>query len=78
MLVYPRKNTRIHTKMGKIHELFVLALFLVWFAGAIPDIRVAPLQNEIDAKHFLTSKTNISRRPPDYSSNLCPPKTFAI
>ena len=34
---FPRKNTRIHTKMGEIHELFVLALFLVWFAGATPD-----------------------------------------
>ena len=25
------------TKMGEIHELFVLALSLVWFAGATPD-----------------------------------------
>ena len=33
-LFSPRKNTRIHTKMGKIHELFILALCLVWFAGA--------------------------------------------
>ena len=24
-------------KMGEIHELFVLALSLVWFAGATPD-----------------------------------------
>ena len=24
--------------MGEIHELFVLALSLVWFAGATPDI----------------------------------------
>ena len=24
----------------KIHELFVLALALVWFAGATPDLRV--------------------------------------
>ena len=23
--------------MGEIHELFVLPLFLVWFAGATPD-----------------------------------------
>ena len=23
--------------MGEIHELFVLALSLVWFAGATPD-----------------------------------------
>ena len=27
------------TKMGEIHELFVLALSLVWFAGATPDLR---------------------------------------
>ena len=25
--------------MGEIHELFVLALSLVWFAGATPDER---------------------------------------
>ena len=25
--------------MGEIHELFVLALFLVWFAGATPDFQ---------------------------------------
>ena len=25
--------------MGEIHELFVLALSLVWFAGATPDKR---------------------------------------
>ena len=37
VLVPQRKNTRIRTKMGEIHELFVFALFLVWFAGATPD-----------------------------------------
>ena len=31
------KNSRMHTKMGEIHELLVLALSLVWFAGATPD-----------------------------------------
>ena len=30
------KNTRIHTKMGEIHELFVLALSLVWGGGQSP------------------------------------------
>ena len=33
---FPKENTRIH-KNGEIHELFVLALSLVWFAGATPD-----------------------------------------
>ena len=32
-----RKNTPEFTKMGEIHELFVLALSLVWFAGATPE-----------------------------------------
>ena len=32
LLVFPRKNTRIYTKMGDIQmKLFVLALSLVWF-----------------------------------------------
>ena len=34
---FPRKRTPEFTKMGEIHELFVLALSLVWFAGATPD-----------------------------------------
>ena len=38
VLVFLRKNTRIH-KMGEIHELFVLALALVWFAGATPEMK---------------------------------------
>ena len=39
--VFLGKKTRIHTKTGEIHELFVLALYLVWFAGATPDWRCA-------------------------------------
>ena len=31
------KQARIHQKMCEIHELFVLALSLVWFAGTTPD-----------------------------------------
>ena len=31
------KKTPEFTKMSEIHELFVLALSLVWFAGATPD-----------------------------------------
>ena len=36
VLVFPRKTPEF-TKMGEIHEVFVLALSLVWFAGATPD-----------------------------------------
>ena len=42
MLVFLRKNTRKpeFTKKGEIHELRVLALSLVWFAGATPATSV--------------------------------------
>ena len=30
---FPKEKTPEFTKMGEIHELFVLALSLVWFAG---------------------------------------------
>ena len=38
VLVFLRKNTRIH-KNGRNSWTFVLALSLVWFAGATPDWR---------------------------------------
>ena len=34
---FPKEKTTEFTKKGEIHELFVLALSLVWFAGATPD-----------------------------------------
>ena len=33
------RKTPEFTKVGEIHELFVLALSLVWFAGATPEVR---------------------------------------
>ena len=41
---FPKENTRIHIKMGEIHELFFFALSLVWFAGATPDFKLHVLQ----------------------------------
>ena len=35
--LFSQGKTPEFTKMGEIHELFVLALRLVWFAGATPD-----------------------------------------
>ena len=35
--LFSEGKTPEFTKMGEIHELFVLALSLVWFAGATPD-----------------------------------------
>ena len=32
--------------MGEIHELFVLALSLVWFAGATPDVKFREINSE--------------------------------
>ena len=40
--------------MGEIHELFVLALSLVWFAGATPD------KNATDSKFTMGSKFPVS------------------
>ena len=34
---FPKENHQNSQKLGEIHELFVLALSLVWFAGATPD-----------------------------------------
>ena len=36
MLVAQGKTPEFRQKMGEIHELFVLPLSLVWFAGATP------------------------------------------
>ena len=35
--LFSQGKTPEFRKMGEIHELFILALSLVWFAGAIPD-----------------------------------------
>ena len=34
---FPKEKQARFTKIGEIHELFVLALSLVWFAGATPE-----------------------------------------
>ena len=36
--LFSQGKTPEFTKMGEIHKLFVLALSLVWFAGATPDL----------------------------------------
>ena len=35
---FPKEKTPEFTKTGEIHELFALALSLVWFARATPDL----------------------------------------
>ena len=37
--VFSQRKTPEFTKMGEIHELFVLVLSLVWFAGVTPQKR---------------------------------------
>ena len=54
---FPKETTPNFTKMGEIHELFVLALSLVWFAGATPD--------------FNSSKTPFNVRLEKNLSRLC-------
>ena len=48
--LFSQGKTPEFTKMGEIHELFVLALSLVWFAGATPEIISRGFYN----KAFLT------------------------
>ena len=38
--LFSQGKTPEFTKMGEIHELFVLGLFSVWFAGATPEIKL--------------------------------------
>ena len=53
------------TKMGEIHELFVLALSLVWFAGATPDLGdpSRTLQKNSLLEHFCASFLPFSKGP---------------
>ena len=41
--LFSQGKTPEFTKMGEIHELFVLALSLVWFAGATPELPMSPV-----------------------------------
>ena len=47
---FPKEKTPEFTKMGEIHELFVLPLSLVWFAGATPDLWSRLAQHSICPK----------------------------
>ena len=52
--------------MGEIHELFVLALSLVWFAGATPEIR----QNAGEANGTLDGTRPLDGCNPDVPPNI--------
>ena len=54
LCLFSQGKTPEFTKMGDIDELFILALSLVWFAGATPDFVDIPRKN---------SKTQSSHRP---------------
>ena len=47
---FPKEDTKEFTKMGEIHELLVLALSLVWFAGATPDSALSEKDSKISKK----------------------------
>ena len=54
--LFSQGKTPEFTKMAEIHELFVLALSLVWFAGATPE----PSENCLD---WAASIRHIMRKP---------------
>ena len=51
---FPKEKAPEFTKMGEIHELFVLALSLVWFAGATPENTKTWARFSVRAKMGLT------------------------
>ena len=57
--------------MGEIHEVFVLALSLVWFAGATPEANFLEVCfGRIPCGNFLTKAASKKSRPP--SGNFRP------
>ena len=54
VLVFPRRNTRKFTKKGEIHELFVSALCLLWFAGATPENRPEDKKHRVLPRLWLS------------------------
>ena len=59
MTVFLRKNTRFHKK-GEIHELFVLALSLVWLAGATPESSV---ERDVSVLHCTAEVRSMVNQP---------------
>ena len=55
LCLFSQGKTPEFTKMGEIHELFVLALSLVWFAGETPEQRVKTSEN-------FAEEENVRRR----------------
>ena len=91
LLVFLRRNTRIH-KNGRNSWTFVLALSLVWFAGATPDSREKILTPPLPllwppsifrregASYLFWSEAphgrNLIRTPPPLHTPLTPRRVF--
>ena len=59
---FPKEKTPEFTKMGEIHELLVLPLSLVWFAGATPDNSKCFLEGFLEGACKVFSKDKVLRR----------------
>ena len=62
------RKTPEFTKMGEIHELFVLALSLVWFVGATPECKLCWTMGSIMTMHMINHQ--IRTPPPKRSSSV--------
>ena len=72
-LFFSGKKTPEFTKKGEIHELFVLALSLVWFAGATPDLGKAEKGEKGRKGRKRPEKTDFQEGRPDTPFvMLCP------
>ena len=69
---FPKEKHQNSQKMGEIHELFVLALSLIWFAGATPE-KIAKNQSRLKFSISL-DKLNLARhfqsRPSEFPAKI--------
>ena len=82
--LFPKEKTPEFTKMCEIHELFVLALSLVWFAGATPESLLNPNKDLVGIRprtKYLAPPPNVNRdipqaHPPHLLSDNPPPRSI--
>ena len=74
---FPKEKHQNSQKMGEIHELFVLALSLVWFAGVTPEKKLGWVpQEQVLLNNFRVSRVLVlvdPRRWPGVSQTMCLP-----
>ena len=68
--LFSQGKTPEFTKKGEIHELFVLPLSLVWFAGAIPEF-LRPINKAENSVTSVAVMFSFGPGSPIFSDILC-------